>query len=394
MLLFGLGATWVGASTTWYLISNDHAHNPAGTWVPVGIFTFITLFGLYLLWAVPKYRIVLYPDRIELREFLRPRILLRDEIQGRRTKDGSDSGGNIILVPRGGGREFTIEATFSVDAGFWQWIESLPDLDAIDLRDSREKILAAPEGTPAREERREAFGRARSFSRIAIGATVAAGLWAWFFPQVYSLAVLACLPWLTVFILCRSKGLFRIFTGRNDAHPDMTFPFVVPGVVLMACCFGVHMLDWEPLLVFSAALGLVLWSAAAVADSSLLKDRTNFILMLLFTALYGFGASREANALLDRSPGAIYRASVVGKHTQTGKSTSYYLELGSWGPDMRMGDESVPSTFYSSVNTGDKVCVVLRQGALRVPWYAVTLCDQAAPITRNPPWEPEQESSH
>jgi hypothetical protein len=72
---------------------------------------------------------------------------------------------------------------------------------------------------------------------------------------------------------------------------------------------------------------------------------------------------------------------VLGKHTASGRHTSYYLDLGAWGPEMRMGEESVQSPFYQSV-TGDRVCVFVREGALLAPWYAVKRCDQVSVTER------------
>jgi hypothetical protein len=377
MLLFGVGAIWVGAYFTWLILPADLAHHE-GALIPTAVSIFITLFGVWVVQAVPKYRMVLYADRIELHELLRPRTLLRDDILGRRVEKDDDAPGNIILVPRGGGREVRIESSFWVDEFFWKWINTLPDLDAEELYASREEILGAPEGTPARAERMDALDRARSFSRIMIGATIAAGAWAWFFPQVYSLALLACVPWLAVAIVARSEGLFRIVPAKNDAHPNMTVPFVAPGVVLVALSFGFHLLDWQPLLMFAAGTGTALWMAAAAADSGLRKNRPNLVFMLLFAAIYGYGASREANAVLDRTPATVYRPAVIGKHTSTGKHTSYYLDLGAWGPDMRMGEESVPSSLYQFMRPGDRVCVMVKQGALRAPWYTVTECNRSA----------------
>ncbi|HET6934442.1 MAG TPA: hypothetical protein VFI72_06355, partial [Candidatus Angelobacter sp.] len=124
MLLFGLGAVWLGAYTTWQLVFRSHDAHAAA--IPAAIFVLVALFGLWLIRAVPKYRMVLYPDRIEVHQLLKPRTLLRDDIQGRRVEEGENSANNVVLVPRDGGREMSIESSFRVDEFFWQWIQALP----------------------------------------------------------------------------------------------------------------------------------------------------------------------------------------------------------------------------------------------------------------------------
>lgn len=375
MLLFGLAAAGGGAYGAWYFVLIDRVRNAQGAPVLAGVFVLIAIFGLYLIQAIPKYRVVLYAGRIEVYEFLKGRTLLRDDIVGRRVESTENSSDTIVLVPRDGQREVKIASIFRMDEVFWEWIETLPDLDAQDLQASKEEILGSREGSSARAERAESLARAQVFAKILTAATVAAALWNWFFPQAYSLTVLAFLPWLAVLITARSEGLFRIIGEKNDAHPDMAVPFILPGFVLMLRSFDFHLLQLEPALVLSAGIGLVLWIAAAAADSFLRQKRSNLVFMLLFAAAYGYGASREANSLLDQSPATVYRTALADKHVSSGRYTTYYLALAPWGPDMEMGDVSVPRSFYQSVKTGDKVCVMVRPGALRIPWYAVRRCD-------------------
>lgn len=376
MLLFGLAASGGGAYGAWYFVLIDRARNGQGALVLAGVFVLIAIFGLYLLLAVPKYRVVLYADRIEVHEFLKARTLLRDDILGRRVEREENSSETIVLVPRGGQREIQIARIFRRDELFWEWIETLPDLDAQDLQASQEEILGSPEGGTPRAERAEALARGQGFARILTAATVAAALWRWFFPQPYSLVVtvLAFLPWLAIFIAARSEGLFRIVGDKNDAHPNLAAPFIVPGFVLMLRSFDFHLLQLEPALMLAVGIGMALWIAAAAADPWLRQKRASLFIMLLFCAAYGYGASTEANALLDRSSATVYAVRILGKHTLSGRSTTYYLTLAAWGQQQVDSDVSVPRSFYQSVKTGERVCVAVRPGALRIPWYVVREC--------------------
>jgi hypothetical protein len=374
MLLFGMAAAGVGAYAAWYLVHIDRASNGHQALVPAGVFALIAIFGLYLLQAVPKYRVVLYADRIELYEFLKARSLPRTEILGRRIAQQQNSAPTTVLVSRDGKRDIQLAPIYQMDDAFQEWIETLPDLDAQELQASEEEILGSKD-SPARAERAEALARAKVFAWIMTAVTVAAGLWSWFFPQLYGFLVLAFLPWLAVLITACSKGLFRTIGDKNDAHPALTVPFVLPGIALAALSFGFHLRAWTPALAFSAGVGIALWIAVAAADSSLRQSRGNLFVVLLLTAVYGYGASVQANILLDRSPETVYRPPVVGKYTTSARSTTYYLSLGPWGPDMETGEVSVSRSFYQSLKPGDRVCVAVKPGALHIPWDVVRQCD-------------------
>jgi hypothetical protein len=84
---------------------------------------------------------------------------------------------------------------------------------------------------------------------------------------------------------------------------------------------------------------------------------------------YGYGVVVEANARLDRSPGIVYTATVQNKQIISGKSTTYELDLSSWGPKPETNKLDVSSSTYNQIQTGQKVQVKLKTGALGVRWY-------------------------
>lgn len=78
--------------------------------------------------------------------------------------------------------------------------------------------------------------------------------------------------------------------------------------------------------------------------------------------------------VFDKSQTTIYPVPIVSKHITHGKSTSYNLKLAAWEFETAGTQASVSRDLYESVQPGDSVCVVLRAGALRIPWYRVTSC--------------------
>ena len=91
----------------------------------------IILFIFVMLQDV-RYRVVLFADRIEVRNLVLTRVLRRDEILGRRLVEVR--GSQIIrLVPRGGQRLVRVyPLILKTDSAFWEWMDTVPDLDAQD----------------------------------------------------------------------------------------------------------------------------------------------------------------------------------------------------------------------------------------------------------------------
>jgi hypothetical protein len=77
----------------------------------------------------------------------------------------------------------------------------------------------------------------------------------------------------------------------------------------------------------------------------------------------------EANARFDRSPGIPYTATVQNKQIISGRSTTYKLDLSSWGPKAGTNELNVSSSTYKQIQAGQTVHLKLKAGSLGVQWY-------------------------
>jgi len=109
--------------------------------------------------------------------------------------------------------------------------------------------------------------------------------------------------------------------------------------------------------------------AAFVVDRSLRGKIGTLIGLLVFSSAYGYGTAIEANALLDHSTGDTYLAHVEGKHIVSGRTTTYNLDLGPWGPKTKSSKLDVTRAMYNTIERGDLVYLTLKRGALGVNWY-------------------------
>ena len=93
-----------------------------------------TIGGILAMVQNVKYRAVLSADSIEVHNLASTRVLRRDEILGRRLLQAVRYKGyqTILLVPRGAQRPLGVDLVLKTDSAFWEWMDTVPDLDAQD----------------------------------------------------------------------------------------------------------------------------------------------------------------------------------------------------------------------------------------------------------------------
>lgn len=202
--------------------------------------------------------------------------------------------------------------------------------------------------------------------------------WALLYPRPYEAAVetLAAIPLATVALLLAGRGLYAISDDRNEIRPSLMVPLFGPGLFLtVRAIFDLHVIDWEPSLVWTALGALALTVLVMVGEPGLRQRWYAPLGVLLFLAAHPWGALQMANALLDRSEPEVLHVAVLDKHITSGKRLEHRLRLAPWGPAQE-GEVTVDSDVYEAVEVGGAVCVALHSGALGVRWFIVGRCDE------------------
>jgi hypothetical protein len=172
-----------------------------------------------------------------------------------------------------------------------------------------------------------------------------------------------------------SRGLLRIDARRADAHANLGHVFFLPGFLLLVrVLLDFDLVYWWLAIAAGGVVGVALIAAAAAADRNMRRHLWTLLGCALLASIYGFGAVAEANVLLDRSRPSLFRSSVIDKHASYGKATRYLVRLAPWGPRDEPDDVSVSHPLYDRLQPGDPVCVLLRQGALGMPWFIILGC--------------------
>jgi hypothetical protein len=141
----------------------------------------------------------------------------------------------------------------------------------------------------------------------------------------------------------------------------------------------------RPLLILIVPVALVYFAAFF---STIRKNSANFIaailVMLLAAGSYSFGLAIAADSLLDHSKASTYAVPVTSKHSSSGRSTTYYLDLAPWGPVDHPNEISVSSSMYHETSAGDQICLGLHPGQLHAPWYQLVDCSDQPTAAPNP----------
>jgi hypothetical protein len=338
----------------------------------------VTLLCIYLIALAFLYRVVLRADSIEVFEIYRRRSLARSDIEGRRFVSSGPGQSRWVLVPKAGvGWKINLSQYLKTDANFFAWIHSLPDLNEGNRRSAaqeKRKAIAELKARGVTESRIEHLRRVTVALNVAAYGLGIAGL---IIPDPNHLLTwtLIALPWVAIAMVATYTPYLRFGGPRKSPQPDLSLALIGPGLFLALQVLRViKPVGWQGPLILTAGGSALLVGVAYWCDSWLKGRQGLAVVLLILCCAYGYGAGMAVNAMLDGSTRQIYYVLVTGKHVSTGKSTSYHLNLGQWGPNIQGQDLMVSSSFYARTRIGDTVCMVLRSGALKVGWSELGEC--------------------
>lgn len=232
------------------------------------------------------------------------------------------------------------------------------------------------------------------------GAWLALAPLAGYLPKPYGwiLGIQAGSVWLAVMMVWCFPGRYSIFHGLGGRRADLLYNAGERRIALIGIWFPtayVFLMYYDfyatlhpPVLILRACLvGGVLFGAAALPDSDLWADRNrlNVVFAVLLSFAYGYATLLQLNCVLDRSPATVYQSLVTEKRVLNGFRRGPHLQIDAWGPEHESRMISVPYTLYHSIQPGERVCMVLRKGALAVAWYTAQPCPyNGAPVLLEP----------
>jgi hypothetical protein len=260
------------------------------------------------------------------------------------------------------------------------WLaERFPDLDVQQQELEAQEILQDETLGRSVPEREEKLAQARQVARILNTLAWAVAAWLLFYPKPYDVAVQASLslPPVAALALLWYQGLLRADERKDSAYPALGSALFIPAVGLMLrVLLDFELLDYSATLQMVAAVAVLFGGVLAYGNRRFIQlpaSRWGAVATVFFCALvYGYSAVVAINCVFDEATPRVYAANVVSKHSSSGKTTTYYLEVGAWGPRTAPEDVTVTEETYDQTIPGDSLRVYQFPGRLQMPWFTVS----------------------
>ena len=373
----GIASFGAGSLAVWYFGSGHEVSSAREALIMASVSSVFVLLGAFLLAYCVRYRVTLSADEITLHSLFSSRTLRRADIAGKRILP-TQYVSTLVLLPRAASaKRLKIAMCFKTDGAFVEWLETLPDLDAMELAESREQLAADPDVGFNSEERAQHIASAKMTAKSLTAFSFVAGFWAMVYPRPYLplISTLILLPPIALILLMRARGIYQIEGRRTDARPSLAVPLLLPGVALwLASINTLHLLDWKSAVPLAVIVAVIFAAIIAAFDPAARRRPWVVAIFLVFSMFYGYAAPAQLNALLDPTPAQTLHVVAFDKTRTTGRTTSYNLRLDPWGPQTRTTEVEVTRALYDAVEPGDTVCVQMHAGAFHLPWYTVDLC--------------------
>jgi hypothetical protein len=193
-----------------------------------------------------------------------------------------------------------------------------------------------------------------------------------------ALAVAALITPAVVFALLLAAPEAFGQTLRGSKTRTINLILILPALSLFISALGAGVLDSRlallPAAICAAIAVLLGLGAAARPMPGSVGIAITFL--LAFGGLYGYGGLVFADVRFDTAAPQTFQAVVQSRYTTHGRGTTHHhLVLGPWGPVAGTLTADVPAATYDALNPGDRACVSLHPGALKMEWYAVGPCN-------------------
>lgn len=366
---------FIGGGLTMIILSL-FVENKRLLWIIIPLFLGLSVIGIAALYDMIKGKFVIADNYVHSISFFSNRQLKHDEIKGFRVNEHY-----IFIEPISKDKKkVQISRYLKKEYQIIDWLdERYPDLDSIEEKKEKSDFFNNSLFGVTVSEREMNLKKAQQTATILNWVGGLTALWAFFWTKPYYLAIAAGLvvPIFAIIALKLSNGIIRI----NEKKEGGTHPSIFTAIFFPSCMVGLRgLMDfeiydyhnlWLPLFGIVAILTAIIIINNQEFDSRKSTTYVAIFGIVLLLGYYVYGGLVVMNTYEDNSKPDIYKAAVLDKRIDTGKYTSYDLELSPWGNRTEVEEVSVAEWLYNQVEKGDSIHIYIKKGRFDIPWIIV-----------------------
>lgn len=201
-------------------------------------------------------------------------------------------------------------------------------------------------------------------------------IWLFAYPKFYELSVLVniIIPIIGILFALKHQGKVGIDYRKwnNSSIPKIDSAILFPSFALiLRALIDFKIIGFKNIFIYALIISVPLTIVLFYGTKEYLigkKIFTGIVWAILFTFTFGCGTAILTNTLLDKSKPEFYKAKIINKEIEKGKTTAYRIDFEPWGPILENDLMRVSKKEFDKLNVNDSIELKLRKGFLKTQW--------------------------
>ncbi|SDT05024.1 hypothetical protein [Winogradskyella sediminis] len=201
-------------------------------------------------------------------------------------------------------------------------------------------------------------------------------IWLFAYPKFYNLSVLIniLIPIIGILFALKHQGKVGIDYKKwdNTPIPKIDSAILFPSFALiLRALMDFKIIGFKNIFIYALIISVPLIIVLFYGTKEYLIGKKIFfgiVWAILFTFTFGCGTAILTNALLDKSKPEFYKAKIINKEIEKGKTTAYRIDFEPWGPILENDLMRVSKKEFDRLNVNDSIELKLRKGFLKTQW--------------------------
>lgn len=204
-------------------------------------------------------------------------------------------------------------------------------------------------------------------------------IWLLFLPKFYELSVLVniLIPIISILFAYKQDDKVGVDSRKwdNTPIPKIDTAILLPSFALIIrALIDIKIIGFKNILIYSLIISIPLIVVLFCGTREYLKKSKIFsgvIFGMVFVFTFGCGTTILANTLLDQSEPEFYKAKIINKEIEKGKSTFYRINVEPWGPILESNLMRVSKEEFDRLKVNDSIELELRNGFFKTQWIKI-----------------------